>query len=105
MSAVPKSSPNQKRVLVQHHEGGKPSVDHEEITLDRTQGDEMHWICDHPGKKFRVTFDKESPFARSTFDETDYQSGPIRPDARRGAYKYSVEINGHVHDPKVIVQP
>jgi hypothetical protein len=104
MSAVPQPSFSQKNVVVQHHEGNTPTVDQVDITLDRLLGDELQWSCDHPGKKFRIDFGGRSPFERSTFDDQNYQSGPIRPDAH-GPYKYSVEIDGKINDPRVIIQP
>ena len=104
MSAAPQLGFNQKRVLVQHHEGGIPTVDQDSITVWRGQ-DEIHWICDHPGKKFTIRFKKDSPFASGTFDETNYNSGPTLAGVRSGDFYYSVEIDGQINDPKVIVQP
>ena len=104
MSAVPKSLFSEKGVIVQHHEGNAPTVDKDTIILRSDLGDQMNWICDHPGKKFRVTFEGKTPFASFTFDDQNYQSGPIQPGAT-GEYKYSVEIDGHINDPRIIVQP
>ena len=105
MSAVPQPSFNQKQVLVKHHEGGVPSVDQDDIVLDRRLGEEVQWNCDHPEKAFRVVFTDGSPFASSTFDEKNNSSGPIQINAKSRAYKYSVEIDGKVYDPRVIIQP
>jgi hypothetical protein len=104
MSAVPQPVFNQKRIVIQHHEGGIPSVDSDSMIVFRDQ-DEVHWICDHPGKKFLVTFKDETPFASATFSEKNYQSGPILKGVRSGEFEYSVEIDDIVNDPKIIVQP
>ena len=104
MSAVPQPTFNEKGVIVQHHEGAAPTVDQDRIELRSDLGDEMNWTCDHPGKRFRVTFVGRSPFASSTFNEVNYRSGPIVSGAT-GEYKYSVEIDGKINDPKVIIQP
>jgi hypothetical protein len=105
MSAIPKPSFSEKGIVVQHHEGTAPSVDQDTIYLRSDLGDEMVWTCDHPSKNFRVTFETgRSPFASATFDNRNSHSGPILPGAT-GPYKYSVEIDGHINDPRVIIQP
>lgn len=105
MNAIPKPALSDKNVIVQHHEGTAPTVDKDPIYLRSDLGDQMNWACDHPGKIFHVTFlNGRSPFARSTFDNDHPESGAIKPGAT-GEYKYSVEIDGHINDPRIIIQP
>jgi|SRR6476659_1571099 hypothetical protein len=105
MNAIPKPILSDKSVTVQHREGTAPTVDNDPIYLRSDLGDQMNWACDHPGKTFRITFlNDRSPFARTTFDNQHPDSGPIQPGAT-GEYKYSVEIDGHINDPKIIIQP
>jgi hypothetical protein len=105
MSAVPKPTFAEKSIIIQHRDGAAPTVDQDTIYPNSDLGDQMVWNCNHPSKSFRVIFDRgRSPFASSTFDNQNCHSGPIQPGAT-GEYKYSVEIDGHINDPRIIIQP
>ncbi|PYX87397.1 MAG: hypothetical protein DMG68_11835 [Acidobacteria bacterium] len=95
---------NPKRVNIRHNPGGKPAVDQETIEIWSTKGEEIEWACDHPGQEFYICFEGKSPFQQQHYHSKNNRSGPIQSGAS-GSYKYSVEVDGHVLDPTVIIKP
>jgi hypothetical protein len=108
MSATPQPSGSLVPVPVNiTHTGATPSVDSDTIVIDRRQGGEnleVVWLCNAPGKTFHICFPKGSPFIQAHFSSGDNHSGRIKPDVS-GPYKYTVEIDGQVLDPTVIIKP
>lgn len=98
------ASSNPKRVNILHKTGGKPAVDQDPIEIWSTKGEELEWTCDHPGQEFYICFAGKSPFKQQHFHSRNNRSGAIRTGAT-GPYKYSIEIDGHVLDPTVIIRP
>lgn len=98
------ASGTSKRVNILHRPGGKPAVDQDEIEIWSTKGEEVEWSCDHAGQEFYICFGGKSPFKQRHFHSRNNQSGPVRPGAS-GSYKYSIEIDGQVLDPTVIIKP
>lgn len=94
---------NQRRINIKvTPKHGNPFVDCEPMELDWQLGEEIRWDCG--GKPFKITFEGGSPFAESQFDEKHPDSGPVTQQFRR-QYKYSIEVNGKVTDPTVIIEP
>lgn len=98
------ASSNPKRVNILHRPGNKPAVDQDKIEIWSTRNEEVEWVCDHPGQEFYICFEKRSPFQQQHFHSGNNRSGPIQPGAS-GSYKYSIEVNGQVLDPTVIIKP
>jgi len=66
--------------------------------------EEVWWVCSDPNAKFTVTFEGESPFNDSVFDNENYCSGLVKrevePSKDGESYKYSVTVNdGEPLDP------
>jgi|SRR5882762_6330783 len=96
---------SQKIVVVSVGSNGYPSVSPDFILIDRTLGETVLWQA-RPGVNFTVSFDgNNSPFQNSHFSNGSPASGAIRTGALGTDYKYSVEVNGKVIDPKVGVRP
>jgi hypothetical protein len=53
---------------------------------------------------FLITFPLSSPFSLSSFYGPNATSGPIRTGVA-GSFKYSVDVDGKILDPKVGVHP
>jgi hypothetical protein len=109
MSATPQSSvsPVPVPINIGHTTGAAPIVDNDTVVIDRRQGGdnlEIVWLCNAPGKIFHICFPKGSPFQQAHFSSEDNHSGKIKPDAS-GPYKYSIEVEGEVLDPTVIIKP
>jgi hypothetical protein len=100
--------PTKQGVNIFHRQGQKPAVDLDVVELDRNNGGnnvEIVWTCDHPEKNFYICFkDGRSPFNSLHYSNTNNHTGTITKDAA-GEYRYSVEIDGKVLDPTIIVRP
>lgn len=95
---------NSKRVTILHNPGAKPGVDQDSIEIWSTKGEQVEWACDNPSKEFYICFGENTPFQQQHFHSTGNKSGPIKSGAS-GKYKYSIEIDGQVLDPTVIIKP
>lgn len=104
MSASSGQGPRKVTVHIRHNPGNAPSVDQDEAHISSTQGDEIEWICDAPGKDFHVRFNDKSPFQQNHYHSKNNRTGRVKSDAS-GKFKYSVEIDGKILDPTVIVHP
>jgi|SRR5574342_42918 hypothetical protein len=95
--------PNRKRINIkQTPKHGNPFVDCEPMEVDWQLGEHIEW--DFGGKPFKINFNGNSPFASDQFDETKPDSGQVVKKFK-GVYKYSVEVNGKILDPTIIVEP
>jgi hypothetical protein len=106
MSATPQpsASPIPVAVNITYVPGAPPRVDADPIVIDRTQGGnnvEIVWLC---SQTFYICFPNDSPFQQRHYGSLDNHSGPILPGAS-GTYKYTVEIDGQILDPQVIIRP
>ena len=88
---------------------GMPAVTPDSVSA--REGDTIRWVFGTSGSpEFAVRFTSAtgSPFEWSEQKGTAV-SGTVRADAARGGrrteYKYSVEVNGKVLDPKIIIEP
>lgn len=103
--------PTQHQIMIKYRAGRPPDVDKPQIELDRDLGGgnaEIVWTCDTPGKAFNINFKNgRTPFQSATFSNIKNHSGVITGSATgtHGPYKYSVEIEGQVLDPTIIVRP
>lgn len=107
MSAEPTRVPDcerEKVVRVSIGEDGYPKVEPDFIEIDRRLDETVVWRADE-GVNFTICFDPETPFASYHFHPCLPASGVVREGASGGEYKYCVEINGKVIDPKVGVRP
>jgi hypothetical protein len=94
--------PNRKRINIKVTHNGNLFVDSEPMEVDWQLGEHIEW--DFGGKPFKIKFKGDSPFAATEFDEKNPNSGPVIKKFK-GAYRYSVEANGKILDPTVIVEP
>ncbi len=105
MSAVTKSNlavvPT--RINIGIGPGGVPTVDQDPVTVDRLNYEEVEWVGAN-GQGFYVCFVDESPFEQRHFHSSNSRSGQATAGAT-GRYKYSVEINGKILDPTIIIKP
>jgi hypothetical protein len=81
---------------------GNPTCDPMDIDIWSTLGDTINWASS--GIVFLITFPLSSPFSLSSFYGPNASSGPIRAGVA-GSFKYSVDVNGKILDPKVGVRP
>lgn len=85
---------------------GSISVAPEIVHVSRSAGDDVDWSSSRP---FTVEFKPSSPFHTATFPPSpgsSATSGPVRPNAAKGRYKYTVKITGYKDlDPGVHVDP
>ncbi len=109
MSALPIEMPECRKekervVRVCMSEDGYPRVEPDSITINRHEGETVVWKAE-PGVNFTICFGDETPFESFHFHPCSPSSGKTREGANGGEYKYSVEVNGKVIDPKVYVVP
>jgi hypothetical protein len=92
-----------KHVTIDIHQGSlrviPPVVEVFGHTLDT-----IVWETRPLGNPFLVCFGAKSPFGRSHFDHTNPASGPIVT-LEESVYKYTVEFQGQVLDPGVVIKP
>ncbi len=91
-----------KLVMVGVDAQGNPTVDHADIEIWSTAGDQVKWMS--AGIPFLITFAAGSPFAQSSYSGPSVLSGAISSGAT-GPYKYSVKVGVKTLDPRVIVRP
>lgn len=103
MSTAPKLFQNVKAVTVSL-ENGHPCVDEDPIEIWSDKGESIQWVPEPADLKFTVCFAAESPFAERHFHEHRPASGPVNKGAT-GRYKYTIEVDGVILDPGVIVRP
>ena len=107
MSALPIEMPEcvrEKIVKVSINEDGYPRVEPDHIEINRLQDERVVWRAEE-GVNFTICFGDETPFESLHFHPCLPKSGTVRQGATGGEYKYSVEVNGKVIDPKVGVKP
>ena len=99
------------RPIMIHIVNNRIMVDPRAVVL-RCPGDQVIWGTTPPNLAFKVKFDKGqgSPFAKDTFDENNYLSGPPTAEVCAKAkqmdqwHPYSVEVEGYPRiDPGIIV--
>jgi plastocyanin len=93
-------------IKVKVDSSGQPVVDPD--TVSACVGDTVHWVF-AGSKEFKVHFmDGDSPFDWSDSKGASVE-GTVKADAVKGdaptPYKYSVDVDGKVLDPKIIVDP
>jgi hypothetical protein len=86
---------------------GKPHVDEgqETIVVNRQNNEEVLWVST---VKFRIDFKGDSPFYEDQFDDQNTYSGLARRSiiaSKDRRYKYSIDINGKILDPGIIIDP
>ncbi len=95
------------KIKVKVDNAGQPAVDPD--TVNACVGDTVHWVF-AGSKEFKVQFtgDEGSPFDWSDKKGASVE-GTVKADAVKGdaptPYKYDVEVDGKVLDPKIIVDP
>jgi len=95
------------KIKVKVDDAGQPVVDKD--TVSACVGDTIHWVF-AGSKEFKVQFtgDEGSPFDWSDKKGASVE-GTVKADAVKDnaptPYKYDVEIDGKVLDPKIIVDP
>ena len=94
----------EKVVRVSVNADGYPRVEPDFIEIDRRLDERVVWQAEK-GLNFTVCFGDETPFESVHFHPCLPSSGKVRDGASGGEYKYSVEVNGKVIDPKVGVKP
>jgi len=94
----------EKVVRVSVQEDGYPRVEPDFIEIDRRLDETVIWQADD-GVNFTVCFGDETPFESVHFHPCLPKSGVVREATIGKEYKYSVEVNGKVIDPKVGVKP
>ena len=107
MSAHPIEIPEcgrEKVVKVSVGEDGYPRVDPDQIEINRLHDERVVWQADE-GVTFTICFGDETPFESFHFHPCMAASGSVRKGASGGEYKYCVEVNGKVIDPKIVVHP
>ncbi len=104
MSEKPGECGQEKVVRVTVNEDGYPRVEPDFIEIDRRLDERVVWQAEK-GVNFTVCFGDETPFESVHFHPCLPSSGSVREGASGGEYKYSVEVNGKVIDPKVGVKP
>lgn len=97
------------QVTVTVDASGMPAVSPDPITAH--EGNKVHWVFQGPAaKEFAVIFTNvaNSPFDWSEQKGTQVwgtvKSGAAK-DKKRTEYKYSVDVNGKVKDPRIIIEP
>jgi len=103
------SSKTPKQVTITVDANGMPVA-----TLDETkahEGDKVHWVFQGPeAREFAILFTSAvgSPFDWSEQKGTQVwgkvKAGAAK-DGKRTDYKYNVDVNGKVRDPKIIIEP
>jgi hypothetical protein len=104
MSATPQPPLVQLAVHIRHVPGAPPALDHDPVVIDRRKGGdnvEIVWLC---SKSFSICFPSGSPFQQRYYGSGDNYTGAIVQDAS-GTYNYTVEINGQMLDPQIIIRP
>ncbi len=104
MPELPECEEKEKIVRVSVNKDGYPRVEPDYVEIDRRRGETVVWHADE-GVNFTICFGDETPFESFHFHPCLRSSGKVRMGASGGEYKYSVEVNGKVIDPKVGVQP
>ena len=108
MSAVPiNQDPDcglEKIVKVSLGKNGYPQIEPDEIAINRDRDEKVVWQAEE-GVNFTVCFERETPFESFHFHPCLPSSGSVRKGAQSKEYKYCVEVNGKVIDPKVVVWP
>ena len=94
----------EKVVRVTVLENGYPQVEPDFIEIDRRLDETVVWQAE-PGVNFTVCFGDETPFESVHFHPCLPKSGKVREGATGKEYKYCVEVNGKIIDPKVGVKP
>jgi hypothetical protein len=81
-----------------------PSVDQKSVTVDKSVGDEVAWICPACTGGFDVIFidTGKKPFKDRSFNKSKNKSGKAT--GGNGTYTYKVIVNGGVLDPDVIIR-
>jgi hypothetical protein len=96
-----------KKVVITLDKNHQPQIDkeHETIVLNRVKYEEILWTS---AEKFRIDFKGDSPFYEDQFDSTNANSGLVRRSVVSSSartYKYTIDINGKILDPGVIIDP
>jgi hypothetical protein len=74
------------------------------VRLSKGKKDTIEWKCTPANQPFLVCFGERSPFKYTHFHNGRPKSGPIGRGIPPGSvYKYSVEFQGKVLDPGVII--
>jgi hypothetical protein len=94
----------EKVVRVTVNEDGYPKVEPDFVEIDRRLDERVVWQAED-GVNFTICFGDETPFESFHFHPALRSSGSVRQGASGGEYKYSVEVNGKVIDPKIGVKP
>jgi len=105
MPEPPKCDPQRERIVrVSVGEDGYPRVEPDQVTVNRLEDERVVWQADK-GVNFTICFCEETPFESFHFHPCLPTSGSVRKAALGREYKYSVEVNGKLIDPKVVVYP
>jgi hypothetical protein len=88
-----------KTVTVTITPANPPTVSPDPVTISKSEGDQVDWVCPNCTSGFKVNFPKGSPFVGSMFGPQNAKSGAARANAAVGDYHYAVTANGHTADP------
>lgn len=92
-----------RRITVDIGPGGIPTIDQDPVIVNRDNYEEVEWVGPD-GQEYYVCFVAESPFEQRHFHSRNRRSGLAR-DGATGRYKYTVEVNGKILDPTIIIKP
>jgi plastocyanin len=85
--------------------GTPPTLSTDPVTISKSAGDQVEWVCPKCTSGFAVHFPQGTPFTSSSFSNKNPQSGKVVGKAATGTYHYTVTANGQTADPGVIVNP
>ena len=81
------------------------SVDPPVVHINRLRGETVRWEVEG-GDRVAIFFSAgRSPFRNHVFHCGEFESGTVLPSADFGAHKYSIESNGLLLDPIIMIEP
>lgn len=98
-----RTQPMGKTVTVTITPGNPATASPDSVTISKSDGDQVKWVCPNCTSGFAVHFPQASPFAGKSFSSKNPQSGKVAAQAAKGTYNYTVTTNGSMSDPSVIV--
>jgi plastocyanin len=82
-----------------------PTVSPDPAEISKSHGDQVEWECPQCTSGFSVHFPQGTPFASSSFSNSNASSGRAQNSAATGTYNYTVTVAGNTADPGVKLNP
>jgi plastocyanin len=82
-----------------------PTVSPDPAEISKSKGDQVDWECPQCTNGFSVHFPQGTPFASSSFSNSNPNSGRAQNSAATGTYHYTVTVGGNTADPGVKLNP